>query len=216
MAQPELATKIDGLMGGLAVDLARLARLPSDADCASPPRRLVPRAHDLFVELLRTAGVGHIRDLTRPEGNPLMAGSIPPPTPAAPTVLLYADYDMLTRGEAPAPPVLVHLGTLRAFDGRPPVGVEIVFEGQEAPVGHDAEQAGLAQRPEDYDCDAMVYHTRAAAWASAGSADAAAFAGRNDGAGHDACAELTELRGAVLAEVRLLEHYAADFARVSR
>ena len=42
MARSELAVKIDTLMGGLAADLVRLARLPSGADCAGP-RRMVPR-----------------------------------------------------------------------------------------------------------------------------------------------------------------------------
>lgn len=216
MARPELAAKIDALMGGLAADLARLARLPAGAGGADPPRRLVPRAHDLLVELLRAAGVQRIRDLTLPEGNALVAGSIPPPTREAPTVLLYADYDMRTAGEALAPgPLLVHLGALRAFDGRPPVGVEIVFEGQQAPAGPDEVPAGAPQRAQDYECDAMVYHPCAAA--------ARVPAGRDGRDGRDACdggdgqaAALTELRGAVLAEARFLEHYAADFVRVSR
>jgi hypothetical protein len=202
MARPELATKIDALMGGLAADLARLARLPSGPGCAGPPRRLVPRAHDLLVELLRAAGVQSIRDVCRPDGNPQLTGSIRPPTPEAPTVLLYADYDMRVPGEPPTPgpapaPLLVHLGTLRAFDGRPPVGVEIVFEGQEVPIGPAAEQpAAAAQRPEDYDCDATVPPPRVG--------------------GGEPAAALIELRGAVLAEARFLEHYAAGFARVSR
>lgn len=204
MARPELATKIDALMGGLAADLARLARLPSGAGCAGPPRRWVPRAHDLLVELLRAAGVQSIRDLTLPDGKPLVTGSIKPPTPEAPTVLLYADYDMGTTGEAPAPDrLLVHLGALRAFDGRPPVGVEIVFAGQQSPSGRSGEPSAAPRprRPEDYDCDAMVYHPRPAARVPAARVPGAA---------------LTELRGAVLAEARFLEHYAADFARVSR
>jgi len=212
MARPELATKIDALMGGLAADLARLTRLPSGAGSAGPPRqRLVPRAHDLFVELLRAAGVQSIRDLTRPGGNPQLTGSIRPPTPEAPTVLLYAGYDMRTPGEPPAPePLLVHLGTLRVFDGRPPVGVEIVFEGQEIPIGPAAEPPAAApQRPEDYDCDAMVYHPRVAIGCDGRD-------GRDGREAHGPHSALTELRGAVLAEARFLEHYAADFARVSR
>jgi hypothetical protein len=231
MARTELAAKIDALMGGLAADLSRLARLPSGAGCAGPPRRLVPRAHDLLVELLRAAGVQSIRDLTLPDGKPLVAGSIKPPTPEAPTVLLYADYDMRTPGEAPAPdPLLVHLGALRAFDGRPPVGVEIVFAGQETPLGQAAEPSAAPRRPEDYDCDAMLYHPRASARVPAGVRVPAGRDGHGgpdrhggpDGCGQhgrtarDGTAALTELRGAVLAEARFLEHYAADFVRVSR
>jgi cysteinylglycine-S-conjugate dipeptidase len=216
MARPELAVKIDGLMGALAADLSRLSRLPSGSACAGPARRLVPRAHDLLVELLRAAGVQRIRDLTRTDGRPVVAGSIPPPGPEAPTVLLYADYDVRTPGESATPdPLLVHLGALRAFDGRPPVGVEIVFEGQESPLaGPDAQAEAAAghdgaapltpltpQHPEEVACDAMVYHPRTAA----GLVPAC----------RDARAELSRLRGAVLAEARFLEDYAADFTRVS-
>ena len=210
MARPELAAKIDGLMGALAADLSRLARLPSGAACAGPARRLVPRAHDLLVELLRAAGVQRIRDLTRADGKPVVAGSIPPPGPEAPTVLLYADYDVRTPGEsATADPLLVHLGALRAFDGRPPVGVEIVFEGQESPLegpdaatgpGSGAAAPTAPQHPEEIVCDAMVYHPRTAAGLVR--------------ARRDRRAELSRLRGAVLAEARFLEHYAADFTRV--
>lgn len=212
MARPELAARIDALMGALAADRSRLARLPSDAAGAGPARRLVPRVHDLLVELLRAAGVQRIRDLTRTDGKPVVAGSIPPPGPEAPTVLLYADYDVRTPGDAPASdPLLVHLGALRAFDGRPPVGVEIVFEGQESPfAGPDAEAAAgqhdpasplVPQHPEEIACDAMVYRPRAAA----GLVPAC----------RDGRAELSRLRGAVLAEARFLEHYAADFTRIS-
>jgi cysteinylglycine-S-conjugate dipeptidase len=211
MARPELTAKIDGLMGALAADLSRLARLPSGAACAGPARRLVPRAHDLLVELLRAAGVQRIRDLTRTDGKPVVAGSIRPPGPEAPTVLLYADYDVRTPGESGAPdPLLVHLGALRAFDGRPPVGVEIVFEGQESPLegagaqddaGYDGTVPLTPQHPEEIACDATVYHPRAAA----GLVPAC----------RDGSAELSRLRGAVLAEARFLEHYAADFTRVS-
>ena len=212
MARPELAAKIDGLMGALAADLSRLSRLPSGAACAGPARRLVPRAHDLLVELLRAAGVQRIRDLTRTDGKPVVAGSIPPPGAEAPTVLLYADYDVRTPGESAAPdPLLVHLGALRAFDGRPPVGVEIVFEGQESPLagpdagaeaaaGRDCASPLTLQHPEEVACDAMVYHPRTAA----GLVPAC----------RDARAELSRLRGAVLAEARFLEDYAADFTRV--
>jgi acetylornithine deacetylase/succinyl-diaminopimelate desuccinylase-like protein len=177
MTPPELAAKIDALMPGLTEDLVRLAEIPS-VSFPGYPREQVLRAHDVLVELLRAAGVQEIRDLTLPDTNPVITGSIPPPSPDAPTVLLYAHYDVQPPGDETlwdSPPflptrengairargiaddksnLLVHLGVLRAFEGRPPVGVKIVFEGQEehGSVFDDYPP----QHPEDFACDAMV------------------------------------------------------------
>jgi cysteinylglycine-S-conjugate dipeptidase len=84
----------------------------------------------------------------------VITGEIPAPD-GAPTVLLYGHYDVVPVGDESkweSPPfeaterdgaiygrgaadsksnVLVHVGALRAFGGKPPVGVKIVIEGQE-------------------------------------------------------------------------------------
>ena len=81
-------------------------------------------------------------------------GEIPAP-PGAPTVLLYSHYDVVPIGEEAkwhSPPfeaterdgaiygrgsadtksnILMHVGALRAWGGKPPVGIKIVIEGQE-------------------------------------------------------------------------------------
>ncbi|HEX4787279.1 MAG TPA: M20/M25/M40 family metallo-hydrolase [Actinospica sp.] len=174
---PELAAKIDSLLPGLTEDLVRLAEIPS-VSFPGFPREEMLRAHDLLVELLRGAGVQEIRDLTLPDTNPVITGFIPPPAPDAPTVLLYAHYDVQPPGDEAlwdSPPfrptrvdgairargiaddksnLLVHLGALRAFDGRPPVGVKVVFEGQQE-YGSVFDEYP-PQHPEDFACDAMV------------------------------------------------------------
>ena len=177
-----LTARIDALMPGVAADLKRLAAIPSIA-FPGYPREKVIECHDLLVELLREAGVQDLADLRLPGTFPIITGHIPPPTPDAPTVLLYGHYDVQPPGDETAwtsPPfapteytdpehgaairgrgiaddkanLAVHLGALRAFDGRPLVGIRIVLEGQE--------ESGSAlddyppQNPAAFACDAMV------------------------------------------------------------
>lgn len=177
MVQAELVARVEGLMEGLAGDLRRLAQIPS-VSFPGYPREEVLRAHDVLVELLRDAGVQNLRDLTLPDTNPIIIGEIAPPHSDAPTVLLYGHYDVQPPGDEKlwlSPPftptrdgdairargiaddksnLVVHLGALRAFEGRPPVGIRIVFEGQE--------EFGSAfddyppKDPAAFACDAMV------------------------------------------------------------
>ncbi|MFZ3571200.1 M20/M25/M40 family metallo-hydrolase [Streptomyces sp. BH097] len=168
---------VDRLMDGLRSDLERLAAIPSVA-FPGYPAEPVREAHDLLVGLLRDAGVERIETLDLPDTAPVIFGEIPPPTPDAPTVLLYSHYDVQPPGDESlwkSPPftpteiegglrargiaddksnVIAHLGMLRAFGGRPPVGVKIVFEGQEE-YG-SAFDAYPPSDPARFACDAMV------------------------------------------------------------
>ncbi|MGW3287889.1 M20/M25/M40 family metallo-hydrolase [Streptomyces sp. NPDC001002] len=172
-----MAAKVDGLMDGLRADLERLAAIPSVAFPGFPPEP-VRAAHDLLVTLLRQAGVDRIERIDLPDTAPVLYAEIPPPTPDAPTVLLYSHYDVQPPGDERlwlSPPfeptpvegglrargiaddksnVIAHLGMLRAYEGRPPVGVKIVFEGQEE-YG-SAFDAYPPSDPERFACDAMV------------------------------------------------------------
>ncbi|WP_280877636.1 M20/M25/M40 family metallo-hydrolase [Streptomyces pseudovenezuelae] len=172
-----MAAKVDGLMDGLRADLERLAAIPSVAFPGFPAEP-VQAAHDLLVGLLRQAGVARIERIDLPDTAPVVYAEIPPPTPDAPTVLLYSHYDVQPPGDERlwlSPPfeptpvegglrargiaddksnVIAHLGMLRAYEGRPPVGVKIVFEGQEE-YG-SAFDAYPADNPERFVCDAMV------------------------------------------------------------
>ncbi|MFE6689252.1 M20/M25/M40 family metallo-hydrolase [Streptomyces sp. NPDC057743] len=168
---------VDGLMDDLCADLKRLAAIPSIAFPGFSPEPVL-QARDLVVELLRGAGVSEIGELNLPDTAPVITASVPPPTPDAPTVLLYAHYDVQPPGDEhlwDSPPfeptdidggirargiadckanVMVHIGALRAFGGRPPVGLNLVIEGQEE-YG-SAFDAYPPTDPDAFACDAMV------------------------------------------------------------
>jgi acetylornithine deacetylase/succinyl-diaminopimelate desuccinylase-like protein len=112
-----------------------------------------------------------------PKTAPFVTGEIPSPA-GAPTVLLYGHYDVVPAGddskwESPAfeptvrdgamfgrgaadskSNVLAHVGALRAWDGRPPVGIKLVIEGQEE-VG-SALNTYPQTHPELFRSDAML------------------------------------------------------------
>lgn len=177
MTPEELATTVDGLMDGLHADLVRLSSIPSIAFPGFPSGP-VEEAHDLVAALLRDAGVPAVERIDLPDTAPVVYGEIPPPGPGAPTVLLYGHYDVQPPGDEKlwrSPPfeptpvegglrargiaddksnVIAHLGMLRAYGGRPPVGVKIVVEGQEE-YG-SAFDAYPPTDPGRFACDAMV------------------------------------------------------------
>jgi cysteinylglycine-S-conjugate dipeptidase len=172
----QLATRVANLMPELKADLVRLGRIPSIAFPGFPPGP-VHEAHDLVVELLADAGVSRIEALELPDTPPVVLGEIPAPD-GAPTVLLYAHYDVQPPGDEDlwqTPPfepterdgaiyargiaddkanIVVHVGALRAYDGLPPVGVKIVIEGREE-YG-SAFDTYPPEDPERFHADAIV------------------------------------------------------------
>jgi len=109
---------------------------------------------------------------------PVIMGVVPAPE-GAPTVLLYSHYDVVPAGDDSlwdTPPfeatlregalygrgagdtksnIVAVIGALRAWDGRPPVGMKFVFEGLEE-VGSGGFVSYALEHPEAFEADAMV------------------------------------------------------------
>ena len=164
----------------LTQDLIRLATIPSISEPGYPEhtRPALLEAYELVAELLRDAGLQHVEPLELPGTAPAVTGEIPAPS-GAPTVLLYSHYDVVPAGDEAlwtSPPfeptlrdgglygrgtsdskanVISHVGALRAWNGRPPVGIKVIIEGQEEVGGGALLQYPLIT-PEPFACDAMV------------------------------------------------------------
>jgi cysteinylglycine-S-conjugate dipeptidase len=109
---------------------------------------------EVVADLARDAGAAEVDILCVPGGAPAVIARWPAPD-GAPTVLLYAHHDVQPTGDVAewtSPPfepterdgrlygrgaaddkagVAAHLAALRAYDGRPPVGVTLFVEGEE-------------------------------------------------------------------------------------
>src|SRR6476659_4310767 len=174
-----LAVRVASSMPRLREELARLVGIPSVSVLGFPPetRPALLEARDAVSELLRDSGVEKLELLELPGTAPVIVGEIPAPD-GAPTVLLYSHYDVVPVGDEEkweSPPfeaserdgaiygrgtadtksnILMHIGALRAWDGKPPVGIKIVIEGMEE-VG-SAFSTYPPLRPELFRADAMV------------------------------------------------------------
>jgi acetylornithine deacetylase/succinyl-diaminopimelate desuccinylase-like protein len=149
----DLKDAVDRLMPSLRDDLEAHVRIPSVSAPGHDPEQ-VRKSAEFTADLLTTAGLADVRTLEIEGAHPAVFGKIPAP-PGSPTVLLYAHHDV----QPPGPPedwdtaafepferdgrlfgrgssddkagIVVHTGAVRAFDGRPPVGVKIFVEGEE-------------------------------------------------------------------------------------
>ncbi len=174
-----LSSTVATLMPQLKADLARLVAIPSISAPNYPQETHAPlhEAYEAVVELCRDAGVSILDPLELPGTAPVVMGEIPAP-PGAPTVLLYSHYDVVPVGDESkweSPPfeateldgaiygrgtadtksnILMHVGALRAWEGKPPVGIKVVIEGMEE-VG-SAFSSFPPSRPRLFEADAMV------------------------------------------------------------
>src|SRR4051794_35760971 len=167
---------VRALMPELLADLRDLVAIPS----VSIPGRIdapLLEAFERTSALFAGAGVAVDR-LDLPGTAPVVTGAIPAP-PGAPTVLLYSHYDVVAAGDEAlwdSPPfapterdgalfgrgsadtksnILAHVGALRAWAGRPPVGIKVCIEGYEE-IGSGALTSYPPSNPAQFAADALI------------------------------------------------------------
>ena len=179
-ASSPLKARVEELMPELIADLKELIAIPSVSISGYPEttHAQLRRAEEMVTRLLRAAGVDSVETIELPDTAPVIFGEIPAP-PGAPTVLMYSHYDVVPAGDESlwnTPPfepierdgaifgrgsadtksnILALIGALRAWDGRPPVGIKVVIEGMEE-VGGGAFTTYPPQDPERFAADVML------------------------------------------------------------
>jgi len=176
---PGLRDKVRELMPDLTRDLVELMAVPSVSVRGYPEstHAAALQAHDEVARLLREVG-GTIESIELPNTAPTVFAEIPAPA-GAPTVLLYSHYDVVPAGDESlwlTPPfeptekdgaifgrgaadtksnILAIVGALRAWGGRPPVGVKVVVEGMEEVGGGEFTTYPLTD-PARFAADVMI------------------------------------------------------------
>ena len=150
----DLRTRIDGLIGRAHADLAELVAIPSVADPRQFPPEMCERAARWVRDRFAEVGFTDLRLAETADGSRAVYGTRPA-DPAAPTVLLYAHYDVqpplddqawrtppftLTevdgrwygRGAADCKGnIVMHLTALRALGDAVGVNLKLIVEGSE-------------------------------------------------------------------------------------
>jgi len=176
----EIRARADALLPGVVEDLAALVRFPSVPLTGYPPEPVLACA-DAVVEMLRRYGAENARLIEIPGGYPAAYAEIPGPE-GSPTVLLYGHYDV-----QPAPPeqgwdadpwepvirdgrlygrgaadnksgVVISAASLAVFEGKPPVTVRILIEGEEETDSHL--EAFVEANPELFTADLYVINDK--------------------------------------------------------
>ena len=176
VSEADIRAALDAGVADARATLEELVRIPSisaAAEHASDVDAVVARV----AELARDAGAADV-DVVSSGGKPALIASWPAPADA-PTVLLYAHADVQPTGSArewTSPPfepterngrlygrgaaddkagVAMHLAVLRAFGGRPPVGVVLFIEGEEE-IGSPTLPTLLREHRDKLGCDVIV------------------------------------------------------------
>ncbi len=175
----DLRARVDSLMPRAKEDLAELVAFRSVADPRQYPREECEQAarwvHGKFAEL----GFSDAHLVETADGSLAVVGSRPCDDPLAPTVLLYAHYDVqpaLNEAAWQTPPfrltevgdrwygrgsadckgnIVMHLTALRALDGDVPANLKLVVEGSEEQGTGGLEQFVLAN-PDLLRADAIL------------------------------------------------------------
>ena len=177
MSRSEIRAKARSLMPGVVEDLSALV---SHASVSFPgfPAEPVLLCAAAVVDVLKRAGADNARLLEIPHGYPAVYAEVAGP-PGAPTVLMYGHYDvqpapvhagwdtdpwtatlkedgrLYGRGAADNKSgVVIPAACLSIFDGKPPVTIKIVIEGEEETMGHLEEF--VEENPELFACDVFV------------------------------------------------------------
>jgi len=158
MDTAELKKTVSGMMPEVISDLEKLVAIPS---CAFPgfPEEPVHQMADATVDMLKRYGLASARKVDVKGGYPAVYGEAAGP-PGAPTVMMYAHYDVqpapkeqnwdtepfvptrqdgriFGRGAADDKSgIAIHAGTVRAVEGKPPVNLKIIVEGEEETISH--------------------------------------------------------------------------------
>ncbi len=172
----DIQRNVQELMPGVLEDLMHLISYPSVAFPGYPSQPVYDMA-DATVALLKRYGLQEVRLLDIPGGYPSVYGEIPAP-PGAPTVLMYAHYDvqpaqkedgwetdpwtpvvrggrLFGRGAADDKSgIMIAAASLKVFDGKPPVGVRVIIEGGEEAPDHLEEY--VSAHPELFSCDLFI------------------------------------------------------------
>lgn len=172
-----LSDRVQELLPGVLADLTALVAIESvGADPAGTEQ--VESSADAVARLVTDLGCVDVRVIRAGGGAPAVIANFPAPK-GQPTVCLYAHHDVQPPGDPAAwttPPfvatragdrlfgrgtsddkggIAVHLAALRAFDGRPPVGVTLFVEGEEE-VGSPTLAALLAEHRDELAADVFV------------------------------------------------------------
>jgi acetylornithine deacetylase/succinyl-diaminopimelate desuccinylase-like protein len=173
----DLRSAVSAVLDDARTELEALVRIPSiwaDPAHADDTRR----SAEAVAELARAAGAADVSVISAEGGAPAVVAHWPAPQ-GQPTVLLYAHHDVQPTGgdeHWTTPPfepteragrlygrgaaddkagVMTHIATLRAYDGRPPVGVTLFIEGEEE-SGSPTLTTLLAEHKEALACDVIV------------------------------------------------------------
>ena len=173
----DLRARVAGLMPRLRADLEDLVRVPSIAFEGFPAEPLQAAAGRV-ADLLRGVGLDDVRLLEVPDSPAAVYGERPA-APGAPTVLLYAHYDVQPPGDEAAwssPPfepvvrggrlygrgaaddksgIVIHTGALAALGDECRVRIKVLVEGAEE-VGAGGIETFVAAHADLLGADAIV------------------------------------------------------------
>ena len=176
MDASQIRTKVDALMPQVTADLGKLVTLPSIAFPGFPSEPVVACA-EAVVDVLKGYGCTEARLLEIPGGYSAAYAEVAGPE-GAPTVMMYGHYDvqpapieqgwltdpwtptikdgrMFGRGAADNKSSVVISGaSVAVFDGKPPVNVKIITEGEEETISHL--EAFVEANPELFECDVFI------------------------------------------------------------